>query len=400
MKISKVLNKKKSVYEYQARFQLGGKEFRPRALTRKDLLEAVDEIRARQHRTRFELPVEKSTATLQQLVDAHSPRIAKPHQRKIFDRTAKLLLSLLPEDVKIIELKKAHFQKYIDLRRSQFGKQTKKPVLDETIDKELYSISSALRAASLYFAELEDYRKPEIPKAHKGKKRRRSRVVNKDSELYILLAELRKPKSGKQTTVHERQRRRLADDLEFRFETGLRRKEVSRLKKKQYFPKEKCLRKVIRWKTGTETPFFPLTDRAIEIIENQISKTDSEYIFTPDGESQNADYKSLKNVCKKLGIPYGRYTENGFVPHDLRHNFASKLIEHTDIKTAQEFLGHSNIQQTSDYLHTSEDKMRAAVRKRQSVDIKRELVTIYKQVRRRKITAKKFVETLQKIADF
>lgn len=308
------------------------------------------------------------------------------------------LLSLLPDGIKITELKKAHFQSYIDLRRTQTAKVSKKPVLDETIDKELYSISSALAAAPLYFPELDEYQKPQIPKAKpKGQKeRRRDRLVDKSGELDRVLAELRKPRTGKQTYFHEAQRRRLADDLEFRFETGLRRKEVARLKKKQYFPKEQSLRKVNRWKTGTITKFFPLSRRAVAIIESRLAlSTDSEYIFTDDGEPNESDYRALKTVCQKLNIPYGRFTDGGFIPHDLRHNFASEVIRHTDIKTAQEFLGHSNIQQTNDYLHTTETQMREAIQRRDGIDLTSAVIEIYKDVKRGKIKARKFVERVK-----
>lgn len=358
---------------------------------------AVIEERRKAHER--SLGLNNSTAnsiTLSVVFEKHLPKIPKPHQRKLFERVSETLLSLLPENIKITELKKAHFQSYIDLRRTQAAKQTKKPVLDETIDKELFSISSALAAAPLYFTELEDYQKPKIPKAARGKKRRRTRLVNKESELMRLLAELHQPRTGKQTEYMENHRWRLADDLEFRFETGLRRKEVARLKKNQYFPKECALREVVRWKTGTVTKFFPLSRRAAEIIESRLAFcTESEFIFTESGEPYESDYRTIKIVCKNLKIPYGRFTDGGFVPHDLRHNFASEIILHTDIKTAQEFLGHSSIEQTSDYLHTNEPQMRQAMNRREKRDLTKEIVEIYKGVKRGKINARKFVERVK-----
>jgi integrase len=328
------------------------------------------------------------------ILEKHSPKISKKHQRTLFDRVSKILLSVLPKDIKVTELKKAHFQQYIDLRLEQIAKQTKRPVLAETIDKELYSISSALKAAPRYFTELEDYEKPQIPKAASGKKRRRERLVNKDGELDRLLAELRQPRSGKQTYFHETQRRRLADDLEFRFETGLRRTEAARLKKNQYFSKEHALRDVIRWKTGTVTKFFPLSSRAETIVRERIAAGESEFVFTADGEPLESDYRTLKNVCKKLKIPYGRFTAGGFVPHDLRHNFATEIAQVTDIETAKSLTGHSG-NEIFTYLHTNEKLQREAVRKREKRDLIKEIVEIYKGVKRSKIKAKDFVEKIK-----
>ncbi len=165
MKIEKIFNKKKGVHEYQARFQLSGKEFRPKASTRKTLNDTIDEIRAREHRTKFELPVAKSSSSLRELFDKHLPRVERPHQRKIATRVFNLFLLLNGEDLKILEVRRRHFQKYIDYRLAQTGKQTKKPILPETVDKELYALSSALKGAWQFFPELEDYRKPDIPKA-------------------------------------------------------------------------------------------------------------------------------------------------------------------------------------------------------------------------------------------
>lgn len=59
MKIEKFHNKKENKEQYRARFQLNGKEFRPVADTRKKLNEMVDEIRAQEHRVKYELPVTK-----------------------------------------------------------------------------------------------------------------------------------------------------------------------------------------------------------------------------------------------------------------------------------------------------------------------------------------------------
>ena len=402
-KIEKIFNKKKGVFEYCARFELGGETFRPKALTRKVLLETIDELRARSHRTKFDLPVVKDSPQLSELFDKHKPKIEKPRQRRRAERAFDLFLAINGEDIKISELKRAHFQKYIDYRLAQKNKKTGRSVLCETIDKEIYPISTALKNVWQHFPELDDYRKPEIPRATpKGtKKRKRERVVSKDGELDLLLAELRRDKTGKQTHEHIAHRRRLADDLEFRYETGLRRIESARLKKQQYFRADKCLRRVKRFKTGTVTKFLPLSSKAVEIIERRLGlQRNSEYIFSKDGEPNNADYRTLESVCAELGIAYGRYTEDGFIPHDLRHSFGSDLIPHTDIKTAQEFLGHSNIQQTFDYLHTNEDRMREAMSKREGVDKRKELVEIYKQTRRRRITAKMFVEKLQNLMRF
>lgn len=405
MKPEKFYNKKEKKEMWRLRFQINRKPFYVTADTLKELNEIVDEIRGNERRTQRNLDsIESLGPTVQSLLDKVLPTIDKHHQRKICERVFAAFLQLLPKDLRVKNLKKLHFQAYINWRSLQTGKQRKKPVKMDTIYKELYALSSALSQGENYWAELEDWEKPKLPKFPEKKQSRqetrRKRIVSPEQELSVLLAELRKSKKGKQTKYTEEHRRRLADDLEFRYETGLRRKEVVLLEKKKYFPKEHALRDVIRWKTGTITKFFPLTPRAEEIIKNRLAAqngSDSPYIFTPDGKPIPSDYRTLKRLCAKLKIPYGRFTEDGFVAHDLRHNFASEVIQHGDIETVRELLGHSNIEQTGDYLHTDERRLRETMRKRSGIDLRIELVALYKDVRRKRIDARTFIEKIKEL---
>ncbi len=392
MKIEKIFNKKKGVHEYVARFQLGGKEFRPKASTRKTLNDTIDEIRAREHRTKFELPVADYSPLVKELFAAHAAKLDKGADRKkisMFARVSTRLLVLFPAGIKIKELKAAHFQKYINVRLEEINPQSEKPILPETVNKELSAASVAIKNARKYFAELEDYTAPEIPKAEQTKGgRRRERLVEKDTELAVLLEYLRREHKNPDTAAA---RRRLADDLEIRYQTGLRRIEVARLERKQYRAREAALRDVRRWKTGTVTKFFPLTRRAVEVIESRLTASDSKYIFSDEGRPSEGAYKTLKLVCGKLNIPYGTFAEGGFVPHDLRHNFSTEIIRVTDIETAKNLTGHTG-DHILTYLHTDEGRMREAMNRREGFDRTELLTELYKETKDGSIELPAFIE--------
>lgn len=392
MKIRKFHNKKEGKEQYRARFQLNNKEFRLVADTRKKLLDMVDEIRAQEHRARNELPVVKHFPTVAQLLGEHLKRLKKTQNRKkisIFERVSARLAPLFPPDIKVNELKKAHFQRYVDLRLSEKNPQSDKFILPETVNKELSSVSVALKNAALYFPELEDEPLAQIPKA-KTTDRRRERLVGKENELLVLLEYLRRPHQNPKTFAH---RCNLADDLEIRYETGLRRKEVARLEKKQYHRAEAALRDVKRWKTGTVTKFFPLSERAVQIIESRLD-SDSNFIFSQTGEPTESYYRTLKAVCGHLKLNYGTHKEGGWVPHDLRHNFATEIVRVTDIETAKSLTGHTG-NHILTYLHTDEKRQREAMNKREGKELKVVLTELYNQVKNGNIEHSAFVEKVE-----
>lgn len=66
--------------------------------------------------------------------------------------------------------------------------------------------------------------------------------------------------------------------------------------------------------------------------------------------------RSFKTACRKIGIEDLRF-------HDLRHIFASRLIEQgIDIITVKELLGHSSVRVTERYTHSSIPQKELAVK--------------------------------------
>lgn len=408
MQIWKQYNKKLKRDEWRARFRLNGNQYRPVEDTQKELLDTIADIRrqekAEQNNKKYKTDQEVVSyePPLSELLAEVLPTIPKHNQRVLSERVFETFLNLFPPMIKASELEEWHFQKYYDHRAAQTGKQSKKPIKPQTIYKEFYALRSALKKGKKYYPSLKDWKLPELPEPPKGFKKstKRERLVT-EKELALVIAELMKPPVGKQTRAHYFHRVRLAHQIEFGYWTGLRRKEIASLKFSQYDEEQQALLNVKRWKTDTVTRFFPLGKRAIEIInERRHLQKDIEYIFSPNGLPIEANYRTLKTICERLGITYGKFEDGGFILHDLRHNFGTEILRETDIETARELLGHADISQTGTYIHTSNERLREAVRKRDKIDYNGELKAVYEAVKKGEISEQEFTEKMLKLFKF
>lgn len=348
-----------------------------------------------------DLHVPKIAPTLKKLFDKITAS-AHDHRSKVLKkRVFRSFLNLLPTDKKITDLTTDDYQLYINHRKTKTGKQTGQPIKQQTIFKELYQISSAIRQRLEHFPgndTLKDWTGPEVPRAPRGLKRKsqRQRVVS-EKELESVLMELRRDPRGRQTRMHHFARVRLAHILEFQYETGLRRKEVCALRFSQFDQRQDALLNLVRFKTSETVPIYPLSRRAVEIITNRQELQKTPYIFTQDGKPIESIYRTLKEVCEKLNISYGRYSENGWVAHDLRRNFGTEVLRSSDVETTRILLGHSNISQTQTYLSSDLETMRAAISTRDNVNYNEELEIIFAKVKHSKISLREFIENVKRL---
>jgi integrase len=141
----------------------------------------------------------------------------------------------------------------------------------------------------------------------------------------------------------------------FALNTGMRKNEILALMWEQIDRKGKVVR-VTKTKSGKDR-FVPLNEVAVGVIEAQCSKATGKFVFpsTKGGESFKAVRKSFEGACRRAGISGLRF-------HDLRHTFATRLIQRgADIVTVQNLLGHHSVTITQRYTHSGLDRKRYAV---------------------------------------
>lgn len=154
----------------------------------------------------------------------------------------------------------------------------------------------------------------------------------------------------------------------FALKTGLR-KQALLIKRSQ-----------IDWDAGTiwytkkskrtnDLGWLPITPRIESILRYEISKADSEWVFTYDkqrGGKGRAPItgSGLRMVVEKAVKAAG--LEDWRMIHDLRHTAATETLRSSqNLAAVQIMLGHSDIGQTSRYAHVLMDDVRSAMLSRE-----------------------------------
>jgi len=105
------------------------------------------------------------------------------------------------------------------------------------------------------------------------------------------------------------------------------------------------------------TRHVPLNAAAIDVLKRWAGQSEPTGLVFPS--ATGAQLKSVKTAWGKL---MKDAQINGFRFHDLRHDFASRLVMNgVDLYTVKELLGHGTIEMTQRYAHLSPAKLNAAV---------------------------------------
>ena len=115
--------------------------------------------------------------------------------------------------------------------------------------------------------------------------------------------------------------------------------------------------KVLRTKSGRPR-IVDINSRLFETLAGLRERDGSgQYVFLnpKTGKPYTKLRKSFKQACRKAKIRDLRF-------HDLRHTFASRLVERgADIIRVKELLGHSTVRITERYLHSNREERKRAV---------------------------------------
>lgn len=143
--------------------------------------------------------------------------------------------------------------------------------------------------------------------------------------------------------------------VKFALKTGARKEEILSLKWSNIDFNKNTI-ELLHTKSGKKR-IIPLAKSLNKILQNLKKKTISEYVFVnPATGKRYVDIKKSFNHAVKLsGLKKFRF-------HDLRHTFATRLIEKgVDIVVVKELLGHASINTTMIYVHSDAERKAKAI---------------------------------------
>lgn len=155
--------------------------------------------------------------------------------------------------------------------------------------------------------------------------------------------------------------------------TGIRRSEVALLKVTDIDSKRMVIH--IQQGKGRRDRDLPMTPKLLEAIrEYWRSERSKVYLFPSpnkwDGQERPISPKTVWHACHNAAVRAG--LTKAIHPHTLRHSFATQHMDSgADLRTIQYLLGHSDLKDTTVYLHLSQRHMRAAVNPLDQLDIKK-----------------------------
>ena len=137
--------------------------------------------------------------------------------------------------------------------------------------------------------------------------------------------------------------------------TGMRREEMLSLKWQEVDLEQRLIR--VRFSKSKKSRYIPVNDQLLEVLKALPRWDDCEYVFAnPDTRNRWFDIKvAWAYTIRRSKVKNFRF-------HDLRHTFASRLVQSgVQIQVVQELLGHATLEMTQRYAHLAPGDLRRAV---------------------------------------
>jgi site-specific recombinase XerD len=146
------------------------------------------------------------------------------------------------------------------------------------------------------------------------------------------------------------------------YATGVRRAELTHLKISDVDSQRMVIH--VRGGKGRKDRDVMLSPKLLKELREhwrRLRRKPSEWLFPGNQQHTNdrpistkAVWHACRNAAKRAGI------QKQVHPHTLRHCFATHLLEQgADLRNIQMLLGHSDLEQTTIYLHVSELRLNA-----------------------------------------
>lgn len=280
---------------------------------------------------------------------------------------AQLVTALTDEDVR--GFKRA--------RLAQFKRKHRRPMANNSINRELEQLAAMFNSAGSYFHSLKSWKHPLIPYEHVPPEGRERVITHTEDEK--LLAELRAPRrpgsprtEGRGPRAAEQflawlTRQTVADLWELALNVGMRRNEMRKLEKDWIDWREQLIqlpKHVIKTRKAREVP---LNSVALDILRRRCALSGHpRFVFTNArgsnilGEYQM--YRAIRSAARRAGLNYGQRVEGGFTIHDTRHTAITRMLHRgNDLATIADVVGHSKKTMTLKYGHSTLESKRRAV---------------------------------------
>lgn len=339
---------------YQADVTANGKRHRPKFPTKAEAEKYIDQVRLQYAYsiTGINAPAKRSVR-ISQLFEKRLRSIKNPKEYTNAETAFHHFRRIIEIDAFVADIRKAHFQLYINDRLAN--------VMPITVQRELTRLSAAFgQAEQLFPIDLEGYEPPKIPRPKAKKRGIENRRTISEAEKDAIVASILSQRLPNERPERTKTRRVYAAMFESAWMLGFRYSEILGCLKTNFNSKAGSLI-FQREKTGTLTQLEFLPERIIEIFLEMSELSDTDRIFDLSA-SETTVIDILREACKANGIRYGQNLPDGITFHSTRHSFTTRLVQVTDIATAAAFTGHSDKEMVAYYSHASAASKRAAMR--------------------------------------